>query len=343
MAVKLHGSEMCHDVPFRTDPRVCVRVETSRATYGWTTKLKTQPAGATAAEREAFAKYHLADVHNREVERRVECLCTWYAAVECMTETPIAELLIHGDVVVRMCEVFKLRVFANGDLWFDWTHARDMRIQSKAASLHAADVTAAIASAMSYDTAREFLHAHRIVGVGESVGIKRKRGDDDLVLRRGHSRKLTIRPVGKCAVPECAAEVCSVPMALCAPCATRLRGVFHAQTRSFVAKSYTRTTRQLIEVTGVELERALAISPREPTLPMFVEFPGPYHLPEDVSAHVLYVVRLCKERLARLDAAARVPDALAQEIVETPVGALSAAAFRPKFEAVYAKVRSLRK
>ena len=30
MALKLHGSPMCLDVPFGTDRRVCVRVETSR-------------------------------------------------------------------------------------------------------------------------------------------------------------------------------------------------------------------------------------------------------------------------------------------------------------------------
>lgn len=75
---------------------------------------------------------------------------------------------------------------------------------------------------------------------------------------------------------------------------------------------------------------------------MFVEPPGTYHLPDDVSAHILYIARLCKERLASAASAgaAPLPSALAQGIVETPAGALDAARFRPGLEAVYAKLRA---
>ena len=60
MAIKLHGSPMCLDVPFGTDRRVCVRVETSRATYGWTKKLPPPPQAANETARTAFAEYCLA-------------------------------------------------------------------------------------------------------------------------------------------------------------------------------------------------------------------------------------------------------------------------------------------
>ena len=269
-----------------------------------------------------------------------------------MTSTPIADLLVHGDVVVRMCEVFRATVFSNGDLWLGQTQARDVRSASKTASMRAADVTSAIALAMGYATPRAFLDNHSIVGVAEAVteaatalGGKRKRAG---VVRSAYCRRLTVGPVGKCAVAECPASVCApTAMALCAPCAARLGGVFHAQTRSFVAKPHTRKTRVLVEVTGAELELLLATSPRAPTLPMFVEPPGPYHLPDDVAAHILYVARLCKQR-AHATAPTKTSganhhaiDALAKGVIETPVGALDAAAFRPGLAAVYARLRLL--
>ena len=87
---------------------MCVRVETSRATYGWTKKLPPPPQAANETARTAFAEYFLAAGEPRadaDAARRVQNLRTWYAAVECMASTPIADLLVHGDVVVRMCEV----------------------------------------------------------------------------------------------------------------------------------------------------------------------------------------------------------------------------------------------
>jgi hypothetical protein len=354
MALKLHGSPLCLDVPFGMHPRVCVRVETSRATYGWTRKLPPPPEGANETARAAFADYFVAaadtDPDDRDDQarqarqaRRAQTLRTWYAAVECMTSTPIADLLVHGDVVVRMCEVFRTTLFSNGDLRLCWTHARDVRMESKAESLHAADVTSAIALALGYPTPRAFLDHHRIVGVDATAELRVTR-KKDCVLKSGYCRKLTIGPVGTCAAPECTSSVCTTAMALCAPCATRLHGVFHAQTRTFVATSFTRKTRLLVQVSGAELERAIAKVPRAPTLPIFVEPPGTYHLPDDVAAHILYTARLCKERLASARAGVRaatpLPSALAQGIVETPTGALDAARFRPGLEAVYAKLRT---
>jgi hypothetical protein len=344
-AVKLHGSATCLDVPFGTDPRVFVRVETSRATYGWTRKLKASPAGATKEERRAFAEHHVGP----DSASRAACLCTWYDAVERMTATPIADLLVHGDVVVRMCELFAVTVYepqcelrfgyASGELRFAWSAL------SKA--VNTAEIMIAIGRAMGYGTASEFLATHRIVGVEASVGaeggvvVKRK-------LQPGTApcQILLVAPVWHCAAPECATAVRSTAMALCVPCATRLRGVLHAHTRSFVVRSYARDVRLLVEVSGPELENALLLqSPREPTLPMFVEPPGPYHLPDDVSAHVLYIARLCKERHAAESTEAgeaKVSHALARGIIDTPVMALDAARFRPGLEAVYAKVRELR-
>jgi hypothetical protein len=337
IAVKLHGSPMCLETRFGApwDKRVSVRAETSRATYNWVDELAPPPAGASAYERAAFAEYHVArytapaDAATRA--RRAECLVTWYEAVEAMTGTPIADLLVHGDVVVRMCENFSVLVGLRGELTFGHTHARDVRdtgaAEETAAEETAADETAAVAAAMGYAGAREFLAAHRIVGVEASVGAtgsltaKRKYG---AAVWRGR-RKLRVVPVNECASPGCAEQVGSIAtaMALCKACARRLGGVFHAQTRSFRA---TRAGR----LREVRAARA------QPTMPMFVDPPGVYHLPDDVAAHVLYVVRLCKERVRP---GTTTLSALARGIVETPSCALGVAGFRPGLEALYARLR----
>ena len=335
IGVKLHGAAMCIERRFGTHPKVSVRVETSRATYGyWTGELPPPPAGASAHERHAFAAYHVArftpaaDAATRA--RREACLETWYAAVEAMTATPLADLLVHGDVVVRLSEVFTADVYANGDFAFRHTHARGMR-DGKAASTKVADVTAAIAAAMGYGGVGELLAAHRIVGVegGDDTDIvkrKRPREGRDATLAY---RKLTVAPVNVCAAPECAASVGSVTgMALCGACKLRLGGAFHTQTRSFRAGRAGR----LKEVRGSDH--------RPPTLPMFVHPPGPYHLPDDVAAHVLYVARLCKERLATTPV--RGVSAFVRGVLETPACALDAARFRPGLEALYARLRMRR-
>jgi hypothetical protein len=70
-----------------------------------------------------------------------------------------------------------------------------------------------------------------------------------------------------------------------------------------------------------------------------VDPPGVYHLPDDVVAHVLYVARLCKERLASRPAAVCAFSALARGIAETPACALNAARFRPELETLYTRMR----
>ena len=63
--------------------------------------------------------------------------------------------------------------------------------------------------------------------------------------------------------------------------------------------------------------------------------------PDEVSAHILYVARLCKERMALgRSTHPHTNHALAKGIVEMPAGALDAARFRPGLEAVYAKLRA---
>jgi hypothetical protein len=363
VAVKLHGSPMCYETPFGAIKQVWTRVETRLATYAWAACANASAALAQAGaiardEREAFARYHVArftppaDAATRA--RRVACLATWYAAVEAMTATPLAELLVHGDVVVRMCEVFTCWVYPSGEVTFEFTHARNVRRESRAATTGAADVTATVADALGYTEPRAFLAAHRIVGVETTVGAtgalcaKRKYGaTDDLIARNAAPaantrRKITVVPAGACAVPGCAADVGSVAtMALCVACARRLRGVFHAHTRSFFATAHSREARKLREMTAAEREHITAKEPRAPTLPVFVEPPGPYHLPDDVAAHVLYVARLCKQRLAsRGGASASAPThALARGVAETAAGALDAASLRPGLEALYTRLR----
>jgi hypothetical protein len=233
---------------------------------------------------------------------------TWYAAVEVMTGASLFDLLVHGDVVIRMCKVLTCWLSPTNEVVFDTTNA-DVR-RKQAASSSSADVTRAVASSLGFGTAVEFLAEHRVMGLG----------------RRAREGKLRIVPASACADGTCTACVVSRSgFALCAACAKRHGGGFRAHARSFAVR------RGLLREVGPPGVVA-------PTLPVFVLPPGPYHLPDDVSAHILYCARLCKERHAARQCAAPT-NALALGVVSVSVGALDAASFRPHLEELYRKLR----
>ena len=59
---------------------------------------------------------------------------------------------------------------------------------------------------------------------------------------------------------------------------------------------------------------------------------------DDVAAHVLYVARLCKERLASRPVP-QAASALVRGLAETPACALDKARFRPQLESLYTRMR----